>query len=273
MKYAIFGSANEIFAIYRFIISHSFNRAIIFYGMNETRFRTFCANFVILATLLLTFGIAFVATYPEQIPTQTVNNAIYEGNQNSGSVSLMFNVYENTDNVKKIAEILDEYGYKTTFFVGGVWAAKNQDVLLQLGADGFEIGNHGYMHCDHAKLNLKQNEDEILVTQKLIDSALSSLPDYQNCKLFAPPSGSIGTKMFEACKKLDYKVIMWTRDTIDWRDKDADIIFERAIKDVKAGDLILMHPTDATVTALPRILSHLKSQNLKVDVVSKVIEK
>ena len=66
---------------------------------------------------------------------------------------------------------------------------------------------------------------------------------------------------------------MWTRDTIDWRDKDADIIFERAIKDVKAGDLILMHPTDATVTALPRILSHLKSQNLKVDVVSKVIEK
>lgn len=74
----------------------------------------------------MTFGIAFVATYSEQIPTQTVNNAIYEGNQDSGSVSLMFNVYENTDNVKKIAEILDEYGYKTTFFVGGVWAAKTK---------------------------------------------------------------------------------------------------------------------------------------------------
>ena len=245
--------------------------AIIFYGMSETRFRNFCANFVILATLLLTFGIAFVATYPEQIPTQTVNNAIYEGNQNSGSVSLMFNVYENTDNVKKIAEILDEYGYKTTFCVGGVWAAKNQDVLLQLGADGFEIGNHGYMHCDHANLNLKQNEDEILVTQKLIDSALSSLPDYQNCKLFAPPSGSIGNKMFEACKKLDYKVIMWTRDTIDWRDHNPDLIFERATKNLKAGDIILMHPTDATVAALPRILEYIKSQNLKADVVSKVI--
>ena len=241
--------------------------------MNETRFRTFCANFVILATLLLTFGIAFVATYPEQIPSQTVNNAIYEGNQDSGSVSLMFNVYENTQNVKKIAALLDEYGFKTTFFVGGVWAAKNQDVLLHLGADGFEIGNHGYMHRDHAKLNLKQNEDEILVTQKIIDAALCALPDYQNCKLFAPPSGSIGGKMFDACNKLDYKVIMWTRDTIDWRDKDANVIYERAIKDVKAGDLILMHPTDATVTALPKILEYIKSQNLKVDVVSNVIEK
>lgn len=241
--------------------------------MNETRFRTFCANFVILAMLFLTFGIAFVATYPEQVPTQTVNNAIYEGNQDSGSISLMFNVYENTSNVQDIARIFDEYGFKTTFFVGGVWAAKNQDVLLKLSADGFEIGNHGYMHRDHAKLNLKQNVDEIAVTQKIIDSALSALPEYKNCMLFAPPSGSIGNRMFEACDKLGYKVIMWTRDTIDWRDKDADLIYNRAIRDVKAGDLILMHPTDATVSALPRILEYVKSQNLKVDVVSNVIEK
>lgn len=240
--------------------------------MNEMRFRTFCANFVILATLLLTFGIAFVATYPEQMPSQVVNNAIYEGNQDSGSVSLMFNVYENTENVQKIAEIFEEYGFKTTFFVGGTWVAKNQNVVLQLYANGFEIGNHGYMHRDHAKLNLKQNEDEIVVTQKLIDSALSSFPDYKNCKLFAPPSGSMGNKMFQACAKLDYKVIMWTRDTIDWRDKDVKIIYNRAIKDVRAGDLILMHPTDATVTALPQVLAYLKSQNLKADIVSNVIK-
>lgn len=49
------------------------------------------------------------------------------------------------------------------------------------------------------------------------------------------------------------------------------MIFERATKNLKAGDIILMHPTDATVTALPRILEYIKSQNLKADVVSKVI--
>lgn len=78
--------------------------------------------------------------------------------------------------------------------------------------------------------------------------------------------------MFDACKQLEYKVIMWTRDTIDWRDHDADIIYQRAIRDIKAGDLILMHPTDQTVAALPRILDYIKSVKLSADVVSNVIK-
>ena len=106
--------------------------AIIFYGMSETRFRNFCANFVIVSILLLVFGVSFVAAYPIEAKTEQVNNAVYNGNSDTGSVALMFNVYERTDNVLKIAEILDEYGFKSTFFVGGCWAAKNGDTLLKL---------------------------------------------------------------------------------------------------------------------------------------------
>ena len=180
-------------------------------------------------------------------------------------------MYERADNVQKIAEILDEYGAKATFFVGGSWAAKNADILLKLSSNGFEIGNHGYSHRDHAKLNVKSNADEIRVTERLIDNALCSLPDYENPKLFAPPSGSMGENMFIACKDMGYKVIMWTRDTIDWRDHDANLIFKRATKDLKAGDIILMHPTDATVTALPKILEYISAQGLTADIVSNVI--
>ena len=60
--------------------------------------------------------------------------------------------------------------------------------------------------------------------------------------------------MFEVCEELGYTVIMWTRDTIDWRDHDAALIAERALKGIKAGDLILLHPTEKTVEALPSIL-------------------
>ena len=77
--------------------------------------------------------------------------------------------------------------------------------------------------------------------------------------------------MFSACDNLGYKVIMWTRDTIDWRDHDADLIYQRAIKDIQAGDLVLMHPTDATLSALPQILEYIKSVGLKADTVSNVI--
>lgn len=241
--------------------------------MSETRFRNFCANFVIVSILLLVFGVSFVAAYPVEDKIEQVNNAVYNGKTDCGKIALTFNVYERADNVAKIAEILDEYGFKSTFFVGGCWAAKNGDTLLKLASSGHEIGNHGYSHLDHAKLSRKRNEEEIRITEKVIDSSLSSLPDYANSKLFAPPSGSMSNAMFDACKELGYTVIMWTRDTIDWRDHNPDLIFERATKNLKAGDIILMHPTDATVAALPRILEYIKSQNLVADTVSNVIEK
>lgn len=241
--------------------------------MSETRFRNFCANFVIVSILLLVFGVSFVAAYPVEEKIEQVNNAVYNGKTDCGKIALTFNVYERADNVAKIAEILDEYGFKSTFFVGGCWAAKNGDTLLKLASSGHEIGNHGYSHLDHAKLSRKRNEEEIRITEKVIDSSLSSLPDYANSKLFAPPSGSMSNAMFDACKELGYTVIMWTRDTIDWRDHNPDLIFERATKNLKAGDIILMHPTDATVASLPRILEYIKSQNLVADTVSNVIEK
>jgi len=239
--------------------------------MKERRFRAFWANFVIAAVLITTFGVAIAAAMPGDAQIKAVNNAIYEGNKSGEKVALMFNVYENAANVEKIADILDEYGFKATFLVGGSWVAKHPNTLLKIAAKGFEIGNHGYLHRDHAKLSLKQNKDEISLTERLVDETLSGLPDYKNCKLFAPPSGSIGDVMFDACKALNYRVIMWTRDTIDWRDHDENVIYERAVRNIKAGDLILMHPTDCTVQALPRILEYIKTANLRADIVSYVI--
>lgn len=240
--------------------------------MNEIRFRNFYANFVIVAMLLCVFAVSFVVAYPTDNATEQVNNAIYNGNTASGKIALTFNVYERADNVEKIADILLQYGFNATFFVGGSWCNKNGTTLLKLASAGFEIGNHGYSHRDHAKLNLSANSDEIRMTQKVIDTQLAGLENYTHAKLFAPPSGSMSNAMFEACNNLGYKVIMWSKDTIDWRDHDEKHIYSRATTNLKAGDIVLMHPTDATVSALPKILDYIKSNNLTADTVTNVID-
>ncbi|MEG2687770.1 MAG: polysaccharide deacetylase family protein, partial [Clostridia bacterium] len=247
-------------------------------------------------------AVAIVASIPQNAAV-TETSAIYSGNKNGDSVCLMFNVYQNTKEVEQIAEIFSQYGFKTTFFVGGSWANRNGDTVIKLVSNGFEIGNHGYLHRDHASLSLKANIDEITQTEKILEATLKDLnlsteapassafeinntkkqiingnnnnylnynkntvenatpnyqtakqfsntdsnngflsynqntvgnatPNYQTAKLFAPPSGSIGNDMFKACEQLNYKVIMWTRDTIDWRDQDANVIYNRAIKNI-----------------------------------------
>lgn len=238
--------------------------------MKERRFRVFVANAVIICTLVTVGAISFLTT--ESTDTvETSNSAIYSGNGNAQAVSLMVNVYEGSEYAVEMAKIIAEYGFKTTFFVGGKWVEKNSNSLIKIYAYGMEIGNHGYLHRDHAKLNYKQNVDEISLCEKLINANLSAFPNFENSRLFAPPSGAYGKETFNACKDLDYRVIMWSKDTIDWRDHDTATIIKRATNDIKAGDLILMHPTECTLAALPGILDYIVSIGLAVKPVSELI--
>ncbi len=181
------------------------------------------------------------------------DQAVYRGNEDKPEVSLMFNVYWGTEYISGILETLRAYGAKATFFVGGSWAAKNAATLVAIASDGHEIGSHGYNHRDADKLDYKQNADEITVTHKLVKELAGV-----EMNLFAPPSGAIGKEMFRAASDNGYRVIMWSRDTIDWRDKNADLVYKRATDGIRNGELILMHPTEHTLKALPEVLKFFK---------------
>ena len=189
----------------------------------------------------------------------------YNGAESSGRVGIMINVYEGSEQVEKILKILDKTETACTFFVGGVWAEKNIPLLKKMALCA-EIGNHGYLHRDHATISKQANKEEILLCHNLIRNAAGV-----EMKLFAPPSGSYSDDTLSVCEENGYKVVMWSKDTIDWRDHDKNLIFKRATTDVKGGDLILMHPTEETVKALPHIIDFYKKTGLLPSTVSDVI--
>ena len=190
---------------------------------------------------------------------------IYSG-KSTTEVSLMVNVYWGTEYVEPMLEVFDRYGAKTTFFVGGQWVASNPDMLKKIYDAGHEIGNHGYYHKDHKKLDAAYNEKEIQSAHDAVKDVLGIDMD-----LFAPPSGAFGEVTLSVAEKLGYRSVMWTRDTIDWRDHDSSLIYKRAVKDLKGGNLILMHPTECTLKALDDILQAVADAGLKCAPVSKVI--
>ena len=89
--------------------------------------------------------------------------------------------------------------------------------------------------------------------------------------LFAPPGGSYNSNTTKAAEFLGYKTIMWTRDTIDWRDHNTSLIYNRAVVDMCGGDLILMHPTENTVEALANIICYAKNHGFKLTTVSETL--
>ena len=86
--------------------------------------------------------------------------------------------------------------------------------------------------------------------------------------LFAPPSGAFNEHTLAACSQLGLKVIMWSKDTIDWRDDDVNLIVSRATNNLSSGDFVLMHPTSSTVQALPQILDYIRNCGLAACTVS-----
>ena len=210
-----------------------------------------------LALIFLSISVGFVCFYPTEAETVSGENSVYRYGLSEKGVSLMFNVYWGEKEVYKILDTLDEYAGKATFFIGGSWADDNVDCLKEIYSRGHEIGNHGYFHKSQDKLSEEKNREEIARCNQFVSLAVGVTPT-----LFAPPSGAYSDATLSAAQKLNMKTILWSRDTIDWRDKDARLVYTRATKDVQAGALILMHPMDHTANALPDILKEYQRRGL-----------
>ncbi len=220
--------------------------------------RSVITNTILAVVILLVLSVSYIPYQIAPISSANAIKPIYNGNRENPCVSLMFNVYENTQVVNSIIDLLDERNLKATFFVGGCWADDNGETLNKMVNNGHEIANHGYFHKDHKKLSYSANLEEI----KLTGAIVKALCGVQTT-LFAPPSGSYNADTLSSAYDLGYKVIMWSKDTIDWRDKDVDLIVKRATQNVTNGDLVLMHPKPHTLTALPKILDYLEKVGLE----------
>lgn len=221
---------------------------------------------VLIVTMLLSLTLFVFNINSNFVFSYNNPNVIYHGDLSTKKVSIMFNVYWGNEYLDELLCILEKNGVKTTFFVGGSWAIKNEKLLKEISEKGHEIANHGYFHKDHDKLSYQQNYDEIRKCHEVVKSILNI-----DMNLFAPPSGAFNNATLNACSELGYKAIMWTLDTIDWRDKDANLIYERATKKLSGGSLILAHPTEHTVKALPKILSYISENGFNATTVSDVI--
>lgn len=226
-----------------------------------------CAIVVMLVSLCL-IGLGDNGAYNTAFSSGGENSPIYRGENTRAEVSVMFNVYQGNEYLESILDTLKAYGAHSTFFVGGCWADDNNALVQRIVDEGHEIANHGYFHKDAKSLSYNANKSEIVATNDLIKAMTGKTPT-----LFAPPSGSYGKDVLGVCSDLGMKVIMWSRDTIDWRDKNTETIYTRATDKIEAGELILAHPTYNTAEALPDILKYYKESGLTAVTVSQIISK
>ena len=220
--------------------------------------------------LILIIGLILIFSLLRFYKTdETFNMDIYyKGNVDKKVVAFACNVDWGNEYIEPMLKVFKDNNIKISFFVTGKWAEKNPEMLKIIFENGHEIGNHGYNHIDYDKLSYEQNTEEISKTHIIIKNVLN----YES-KLFAPPSGAYNDNTIRAAKDLDYDIIMWSIDTIDWRDDSyKDIIIKRVIDKIHNSAIVLMHPTEETLKALPEIILYLNNNGYKIGKVSDIIK-
>ncbi|WP_183279814.1 polysaccharide deacetylase family protein [Clostridium fungisolvens] len=165
---------------------------------------------------------------------------IYSVDAKDKKISITFDInWTDEDNLGSILDIMKEYNVKGTFFIMGGWVNSNEEnveKLKKIKEGGNEIANHSYIHPDFTKISTDRMVSEIKKTEDII---------YNNTgyktKLFRCPSGSYNDTVVNTVKKMGYYCIQWDVDSVDWKNKGADEEYQRVIKNVKPGSILLFH--------------------------------
>lgn len=169
-------------------------------------------------------------------------------------VAFAVNVDWGTEFLPPLLDVLDERGVKVTFFPTARWAEAEPELVRELVRRGHELGNHGFRHDHPKQLNDAALRDDIVRTQRV----LLELTGVET-RLYAPPYGEVDSRIARIADDAGHWTIMWTLDTVDWQRPRPDVIVRRVVPRVQPGAIVLMHPTEPTLAALPTIIDQLSA--------------
>ena len=201
--------------------------------------------FIVVVVIFIAFIIKLMMANKKEVIIR--DKTIMEIDPTRPIIALTFDDGPNYEYTIPILDILYEYNSVATFFIIGKNIEDNEHVLKKIEGEGHEVANHTFDHYDLTTLNAKQ----IKMTQKKVSEVINGYSlDYVR-----PPYGSYTEEVIQA---IDYPISLWSLDSKDWTLNDSEKIANHVIREVKDGDVIVMHDTSVhSAKAAKLILSRL----------------
>jgi len=199
-----------------------------------------------------------------RLPTKYVIKRFGEADK---KIALTFDDGPDPVYTPQVLDILKQEHVPGSFFVVGIMAEKNMELLRQEYNDGYEIGNHTFFHPDMSTIGPNRVKFELNATRRLIEAITG-----HSTILFRAPFNADAEPQTVAeilpvaqSRKENYINIGESIDPEDWEPgKTADEIFDAVVKQKDNGNILLLHDAggnrEATVEALPRIIKYFKAQ-------------
>jgi peptidoglycan/xylan/chitin deacetylase (PgdA/CDA1 family) len=145
----------------------------------------------------------------------------------------------------KVLDLLDRYKVKATFFCIGVNAGRYPELCRNIAERGHAVENHSQHHRHHfSVMGMAGLMREIGAGQDTLAAITGRRPLF-----FRAPAGLRNPFLDPVLSRLGLRLAAWTRRGFDTRTGDADAVARRLMKDLRAGDILLLHDGNCARTA------------------------
>lgn len=212
------------------------------------------------ATVALT-----TAGYQSMAPTGQWYGHTFSGlPRGSRQLALTYDDGPNEPHTLRLLEVLAKHDVHATFFLVGRYVQQQPAIVREIVTAGHVVGNHTFTH---PLLTFKSAAE---IRQQLSDCR-SALEDAvgASSSLFRPPFGGRRPAVLRIARELGLETVMWNVTGFDWDAPPSEVIEQKVAKQIRGGDVILLHDgghkqvgadRSQTVLATDRLVTKYKSE-------------
>ncbi len=220
---------------------------------------------------------AITAGYQSMAPTGQWYGPTFTGlTRGTTQLALTYDDGPNDPHTQRLLEVLAKHNVHATFFLIGRYVQQRPDIAREIAKAGHAVGNHTFTH---PLLTFKRDAE---IRRELSDCN-SALRDAlgQPVNLFRPPFGGRRPAALRIARELGLEPVMWNVTGYDWNTAPAAVIEQKVSKQIRGGDVILLHDGGhkemgadraQTVLATDSLIAKYKSKGFEFATIPQMME-
>jgi peptidoglycan/xylan/chitin deacetylase (PgdA/CDA1 family) len=209
---------------------------------------------------------ALSAGYQSMAPTgQWYGRTFTSLARGTKQLALTYDDGPNDPHTLRLLEVLAKHNVRATFFLIGRYVQQRPEIVREVVKAGHVIGNHTFTHPLLTFKSSAEARKELTDCRSAIQDAVG-----KHSNLFRPPFGGRRPAVLRIARELGLEPIMWNVTGYDWNAPPAVVIEKKVSRQIRGGDVILLHDgghkqmaadRSQTVLATDHLITRYKSED------------
>jgi peptidoglycan-N-acetylglucosamine deacetylase len=192
-------------------------------------------------------------------------------------LALTYDDGPNDPHTLRLLEVLAKHDVQATFFLIGRYVRQRPEIAREIVKAGHIVGNHTFTHPLLIFKSVAEIRQELSDCRSALQDAIG-----EHSNLFRPPFGGRRPAVLRVARELGLVPIMWNVTGFDWNAPPSEVIEAKVTKQVRGGDVILLHDGGhkqmgadraQTVLATDRLIAKYKSGGHEFVTIPQMLQK